>query len=140
LQTRRSHGRRRGLPAGLLALALSLALAPAASSAVPEYAVGSRITFSVRSTSSLARKNGVFLIVANRRSVNRHGELKRTDIGTFARMNRKRGGVYKWTTPAFTFDTWFMMVPGTYHWQTFFTDCSVSGCHRLSRIRSFKVV
>lgn len=140
MQTRPSTGRRRGLVAALLALAVSLALVPAAGAArTPTYQVGDRVTFSVHSNAAKAQQYGMYITVAARRRLDRHGGLKRTDVGTFARMTRKRGNVYKWTTPAYTFDTWFMQRPGTYYWQTQYTDCDVAGCTVFSRVKTFKV-
>jgi hypothetical protein len=138
VQIRRSTGRRAGVLATLLALAL-LTLPAVSSARVPTYRSGSQVTFSVRSDAALARQYGMYITVASKKRVDRNGRLKQTDVGTFARMTRKRAGVYKWTTPPYTFDTWFMVKTGTYYWQTQYTDCSIRGCNALSRIRSFKV-
>lgn len=131
---------RRLVLAALLALALAaVALPSAASARVKTYQVGDRITFVTVTHAAKAKQYGVYLTVAAKRRADRHGALKRTQIGTFARMTRKRGGRYEYTTPDYTFPDWFMMRPGTYYWQTSYTDCSVPGCKVVSRIRSFKV-
>lgn len=132
---------RRVMIAALVALTLSAVALPAAAPArVPTYDVGDRATFTFTTQEPNARTYGVFLTVASKRRVNRYGGLKRTSVGTFARMVNKGRGTFKYTTPAYTFPDWFMMRPGTYYWQTSITDCSIPGCNILSRIRSFKVV
>lgn len=132
---------RRGALAALLALALLAAALPATSAArVPQYDVGDRVTFRITNRSANARRYGVFLTVASKRKTDRYGALKRTRVGTFARMTRKRGGRFVYTTPPYTFPGWFMVEPGTYYWQASVTDCSRPGCKAVSRIKKFKVV
>ena len=132
---------RRGAIAALLALALLATALPATAPArVPKYDVGDRVKFKVTNRSANARRYGVFLTVASKRKTDRYGALKRTSVGTFARMKRKRGGRFVYVTPPYTFSSWFMMRPGTYFWQASVTDCSRPGCKSLSRIKKFRVV
>ena len=137
------------LPGLLIATALVLGLAaPGAAGArspaqiAPKsgsvLTAGSQPTFKVRDTSASARKYGVFVTVSTSKRLTRTGDLKKTDIGTFAKMKR-RGSVFSYKTPVFTFPTWFMVRPGTYYWQAFRIDCSVKGCHVHTKVRSFKV-
>jgi uncharacterized membrane protein len=133
---------RRSAVAALAALALLAAVLPAAAPAarVPTYQAGERATFGVSTQSANARMYGVYITISSSRRTDRYGGLKRTRIGTFARMVHKGRGRYQYTTPDYTFPGWFMVETGTYFWQTSITDCSVPGCKVLSRIRSFKVV
>lgn len=137
---------------GLLAtatLALGLVAPGAAGAAGPAQvapkrgavvAVGSQPTFKVRDASSAARKYGVFITISTTKRRKANGDLKTTDIGTFARMKR-RGSRYSFKPKNYTFPTWFMARPGTYYWQAYRIDCSGgnSSCHVPSKIRSFKV-
>lgn len=106
---------------------------------MPTYAVGSEVVFRITATHPNAKRYGVFLTIAARRRTNRYGGLKRTRVGTFARMTAKGRGRFQWTTPDYSFPDWFMMRPGTYYWQTQVTDCTVRGCNVYSRIKRFKV-
>lgn len=132
---------RRVVLAAAAALALAAVALPAAAPArVPTHQAGEQITFRFTSQSANARTYGVFLTVSSRRRTDRYGALKRTRVGTFARMTAKGRGRYWYTTPDYTFPGWFMVETGTYYWQTSITDCSIPGCKIVSRIRSFKVV
>ena len=140
----------RGKVPGLLiatALTLSLAAPGTASAASPTQiapkrgsvlTAGSQPTFKVRDTSASARKYGVFVTVSTSKRLTRTGDLKKTDIGTFAKTKR-RGSVFSYKTPLYTFPTWFMVRAGTYYWQAFRIDCAVRGCHVHTKVRSFKV-
>jgi len=132
---------RRGAPAALLALMLSLALLPAASSAArtPTYEAGSRVTFTARTAGARPVGGTVYLRIAAKRRFDRYGQLKQTAIGTFARMNRRGPNLYRYTTPPYTFDDWFMNTPGTYYWHTQFTDCSFRDCRGHGPVHAFKV-
>ncbi len=136
-----SLGRRIAV-AALAALALAAVALPAAAPAarVPTYQAGERVVFRITTQAANARTYGVYLTVASRKRTDRYGALKRTRLGTFARMVSKGRGRYEYTTPDYTFPGWFMVEVGTYYWQTSITDCSVPGCKVVSRIRSFKVV
>lgn len=132
----------RGALVALLAFALvALALLPATASAarVPTFRVGSQVVIRITTRHPNAKRYGVFLTVAAKRKTDRYGSLKRTKIGTFAKMTAKGGGRFVWKSPAYTFPDWFMMRPGTYYWQTHVTDCNVRGCRANSKIRAFKV-
>lgn len=131
---------RRAMLATLISFALALAAAPVVTAAVPKFQVGSRPTFRIHSPAAVAADSSVFLTIASKRKVNKNGELKRTAIGNFAQMNKKRNGNFAWTPPPYTFPDWFMMRPGTYFWQTYYIDCAAPDCHVLSTIKSFKVV
>jgi hypothetical protein len=134
---------RRSAVAALLALALAVAALalPASSQAArtPTYAVGDQVVFRIVSQHPNARRYGVFLTIASRKRTDRYGGLKRTPIGTFSKMTARGRGRFEYKTPPYTFDTWFMMNPGTYYWQTQVTDCTVAGCAVYSRIKTFKV-
>jgi hypothetical protein len=136
-----SLGRRLAV-AALAALALLAVLLPATAPAarVPRYQAGREVTFRITTQEPNARQYGVYITISARRRTDRYGALKRTRVGTFARMVRKRGNRWAYTTPDYTFPGWFMVETGTYWWQTSITDCSVPGCKILSRIRAFKVV
>jgi gas vesicle protein len=143
--------RRRGALAVLITTVLAGALllgGAQAASAAPQLLApgngktlrrGAQPTFKVRDNSSNARRYDIFMTIAAKKRTNRHGELKRTRVGTFARMESNGKGGWTYKAPAYTFPTWFMERPGTYYWQAFHIDCSVPGCHVVSRIRSFKV-
>jgi uncharacterized membrane protein len=132
---------RRCAVAALAALALAAVVLPAAASArVPTYDAGEQVTFRITTQAANARTYGVYLTVAARKRTDRHGALKRTRVGTFARMVHKGRGRFQYTTPDYTFPGWFMVEVGTYYWQTQYTDCSVPGCKIVGPIRSFKVV
>ena len=132
---------RRVAVAALAALALlAVALPAAAPARVPTYEAGKRVVFRFTTQSANARAYGVYMTVAARRRTDRYGALKRTRVGTFARMVHKGRGRYEYKTPDYTFPGWFMVEVGTYYWQTSITDCRVPGCKILGRIRSFKVV
>jgi hypothetical protein len=123
------------------ALALSALLLPAAAPArIATHHVGDRVTFKYRTLVPNASRYGVFITVAARRRHNRYGGLKRTQVGTFARMVATGGGHYQYTTPPSTSPTWFMRKRGTYYWQMSIRDCSIRGCHVYSRVHLFKVV
>jgi len=140
----------RGKVPGLLiatTLALGLAAPGAASAASPTQiapksgsvlTAGSQPTFKVRDASASARRYGVFVTVSTSKKLTARGDLKKTDIGTFAKMKR-RGSVFSYKTPLYSFPTWFMVRAGTYYWQAFRIDCSVKGCHVHTKVRSFKV-
>jgi len=135
------------LPALLIATALVLGLAAPATAGSPAQiapksgstlTAGSQPTFKIRDASASARRYGVFITVSTSKALTRRGDLKKTNIGTFAKMKR-RGSVYSYKTPLYSFPTWFMVRPGTYYWQAFRIDCSVKGCHVHTKVRSFKV-
>ena len=126
--------------ATLVTFALALAAAPVATAAVPSLKVGTRPTFRIHSPAAVAADSSVFLTIAAKRKVYKDGELKRTTVGTFAEMNKKRNANFVWKSPPYTFPGWFMMQPGTYFWQTYYIDCAAPDCHVLSKIKSFKVV
>jgi hypothetical protein len=122
---------------GVAAGASPAQIAPKRGSAL---ALGSQPTFKVRDTSAAARKYNVFVTVSTSKTPSRSGDLRKTQIGTFAEMHR-RGSTYSYKTPVYNFPTWFMVRAGTYYWQAFRIDCRVAphGCHVHSKIRSFKV-
>jgi hypothetical protein len=101
-------------------------------------AIGSQPAFKVRDASAQARQYKVFITISTTKKTKRNGDLKQTDIGTFAGTTRKRD-VYTYKAPAYSFPTWFMQRAGTYYWQAFHIDCAVKGCHVHSKVRSFKV-
>jgi hypothetical protein len=126
--------------AALLTVVLAALVLPAAAPArVPTYHVGDRVTFTASTRGAHPASGAVYLHVATKRSFDRYGQLKQTRIGTFAQMHRKGPSLYKYTTPPYTFDTWFMQRPGTYYWQTQFTDCAFKGCQGHGSVRVFKV-
>lgn len=103
-------------------------------------ALGSQPLFKVRDGTAAARRYDVFLTISTSKRRKRNGDLKRTSIGTFASM-RRRGTVFRYRPPDYSFPTWFMARAGTYYWQAYRIDCSTgnSSCHVHTRIRSFRV-
>ena len=153
LAARGSHRLLRALVGALLAGALLLtALAPAASAAGPRplspkqgkaFSVGAFLTFKVRDHSAAARKYGIFMVVANRKRV-KHGQLQRgkSDApGDFAKMKRRKHGIYTYTPERYTFPSWYMQRPDVYYWQAHHIDCgsSASNCYVVGAIRHFRV-
>jgi hypothetical protein len=126
--------------AALVTVALAALVLPAAAPArVPTYHVGDRVTFTASTKGARPASGAVYLHVAAKRRFDRYGQLKLTTIGTFARMNRRGPSLYRYTTPPYTFDDWFMNRPGTYYWQTQFTDCAFRDCRGHGPVRVFKV-
>ena len=111
-------------------------VAPKRGSVLP---LGSEPTFKVRDGSRNARKYHIFMTVStSKKRSRRTGDLKQTSVGTFTSMKRS-GVTHTYTTPDYSFPTWFMMRPGKYYWQAFRIDCRVRGCHIHSKVSSFFV-
>ena len=102
---------RRAAVAALAGLALLAVALPAAAPAAraPSYQAGERVTFRVTTQEPNARQYGVYITVSSKRRTDRHGGLKRTRVGTFARMASKGRGRFRYTTPDYTFPGWFMV-------------------------------
>ncbi len=104
---------------------------------------GSRPTFKARDTGN--RFNGrVWLTISQWKRRDRDGRLVMRigkDAGTFTSMNRRKGNVYTYTPPAYTFDRWFMQRPGVYYWQAYHINCQTGrdSCNWYSKIRKFRV-
>lgn len=104
---------------------------------------GAFLTFKVKDTSAAARKYHVWLTIANRKRT-KHGVLQGSangKPGNFAKMKRRKHGVYTWTTPNFDFTGWFMVTPDVYYWQAFHIDCGTVAktCDVAGAIRHFRV-
>ena len=125
-------------------LALPAAAGPGAPVAVAPkpravLALDSQPTFKVRDGSAAARRYKVWIRISTTKKRTRKGELRETEVGTFAQMKRK-GKVHRYTAPDLDFDTWFMDRAGTYYWQAYRIDCAASkSCRVFTKIRSFKV-
>jgi hypothetical protein len=101
-------------------------------------AIGSQPPFKVRDGSAAAKKYKIFITISTTRKTKKNGDLKQTSVGTFAATTRK-GDVFTYKPPAYSFPTWFLARAGTYYWQAYRIDCAVQGCHVHSKTRSFKV-
>lgn len=141
------------LAGALVVAALLLAsLAPAAGAAPTalspkngkRFSVGAFLTYKVRDRSSQARHGGVFLNVADRKKTKK-GQLKRSPSnasGDFAKMKRRKHGLYTYTPPHYTFPSWYMQKPDVYYWQAHHIDCGVGStynCNVVTKIRHFRV-
>jgi len=114
-------------------------LAPGRGKTLPR---GSTPTFKVRDGHPNARRYRVFMRISTKKATTRGGELKRTEIGTFAQMKPRGRAGFVYTVPSYSFPDWFMQRAGTYYWQAFHIDCSlprVKRCHDVSKVGSFKV-
>jgi hypothetical protein len=142
------------LVAALIGAALLLAsLASAASASSPvalapkngkHFSVGAFLTYKVRDRSAAAREHGIYLRVSNRKKV-KHGELqasKSNKPGDFAKMKRRKHGLFTYTPPHYTFPSWYMQATGVRYWQAHHIDCGVSApvtCDIVTKIRHFRV-
>jgi hypothetical protein len=142
------------LAAALVAATLLLAsLASAASASGPaplapnngkHFKVGAFLTFKVRDRSAAARANGIFMRISDRKKV-KHGQLQASPgngSGDFAKMKRRKHGIYTYTPRHYTFPTWYMQKPDVYYWQAHHIDCSPgapNNCDIVGKIRHFRV-
>ena len=145
------EGNRRGMAAvaAATALALPMLVPGGADAAAPAQIsprsgatleLGSQPVFKVRDATAAARRHKLFVTISTSKRRKRNGDLRRTDVGTFAQMKR-RGTTWRYKPPDYSFDEWFMARPGKYYWQAYRIDCSTgnSSCHVHTRIRSFTV-
>jgi hypothetical protein len=139
------------VPAVLVAGALMAGMAVPATAGAPKpkqvspardavLLVGTRPVFKVRDGSAAARRYRLYITISTSKRRKRNGDLRRTRIGTFASMRRRRS-THSYRTPDYDFPAWFMARAGTYYWQAYRIDCSTGNpdCHVHTRIRSFRV-
>ena len=130
------EAKRRTILGPLLGAALAVGLlAPGAASASSPaqvspkrgtvFAAGSQPVFKVRDGSRAARRYSMYITISTSKKRKRNGDLRRTEIGTFASMKRRRS-IHSYKPENYTFPTWFMVRPGTYYWQTYRIDCRAS--------------
>lgn len=101
--------------------------------------LGSRPTFKVRDTTAAARGLKLFITISTSKKRNRRGDLKKTSIGSFRAMKRRRS-IFSYRAEAYSFPTWFMAREGTYYWQAYRIDCAAArSCHVHTGVRSFRV-
>ncbi|MEA2283580.1 MAG: periplasmic protein TonB [Solirubrobacteraceae bacterium] len=106
-------------------------------------ASGAFLTFRVRDTSAAARTHHVWLTIANRRRT-KHGVLQtsaKDKPGDFARMRRRKHGIYTYTPPHYNYPGWYLVTPHVYYWQAYHIDCGTvaSTCDIAGGIRHFRV-